>query len=376
MKLFLTLISILILLISCKQGEGSPGTEVSGNSYARGFTIERHEGFTVLEVSRPWQQYSESNGMKYVLGKDHAAAPDSLVALPFIKVPVKRVVALSTGYIAMLSALGEEESLVGISGSSFVCSESVREKILDGRINDVGYDQLLNYESLVDIKPDVVFLFGVDASVTTTIRKLAELGIPAVICADYLENEPLGKSEWIRFFAEFFEKQELADSLFAAIESRYLGIRDKLADVQERPQVLCGLPWKESWYVPGGNSFSARYIEDAGGAYLWRENTSYEAVPLDLEAVYARALSADIWINSGDAQSLRDIEEYDERFANLPVFIKGEIYNNIGRMNAAGGNEYWESGILEPDRILADLAAIFHPGIREGHVFTYYEKLK
>lgn len=41
---------------------------------------------------------------------------------------------------------------------------------------------------------------------------------------------------------------------------------------------------------------------------------------------------------------------------------KHSIHNNIARMNAAGGNDFWESGAVRPDIILSDLVAIFGTG--------------
>ena len=128
--------------------------------------------------------------------------------------------------------------------------------------------------------------------------------------------------------------------------------------------------------MAGGKSFAARLIEDAGADYLWSDNSSTQAIPLDLESVYLRAVDADVWINPGAAVSLEDIGRLDERFLDLRVVRQGQVFNNNLRTNAAGGNDYWESGTVRPDLVLADLIRVFHPDLMADHRLVYYRQLK
>ena len=49
--------------------------------------------------------------------------------------------------------------------------------------------------------------------------------------------------------------------------------------------------------------------------------------------------------------------------------------NNNARTNAAGGNDYYESAVVNPDLVLRDLVKIFHPELVEED-FVYYKQLK
>jgi len=222
----------------------------------------------------------------------------------------------------------------------------------------------------------VIFLYGVEGNVMTTVEKLADLGIPAVFCGEYLENHPLGKAEWIRFFSLFYNKEAEASHFFDRIDSTYTALSELVGGIMPRPRVLNGLPWKDTWYMAGGKSFAAKFIEDAGGDFLWSDNPSGQAVPLDLESVYLRAVDADIWINPGAAGSLEDIRQLDARLGDLKVLESAQVFNNNARINSAGGNDYWESGTVRPDLILADLIGVFHPGLLSDHRFVYYRQLK
>ena len=311
-----------------------------------------------------------------MLAENKEMVPDSLSEVPFIKIPVQRVITLSTTHVSMIQQLGKGSSIKGASGIRFIYHADFRKTIESGDLVEVGYDQGLNYETIVDLNPDVLFMYGVEGSVLATAEKLSELGIPVVFCGDYLEPHPLGKAEWIRFFALFYGLEEESDLQFHKIDSAYQKLAAIASNQPHKPRVMTGLPWKDTWYMAGGESFAARLIEDAGGNYLWSDNESTEAIPMNLESVYARAVDADIWINPGAARNLDEIRQFDERFRDLPVLQDGKVFNNDGRQTKAGGNDYWESGTIRPDVVLADLIEIFHPDLLTDHMFIYYRKLK
>lgn len=381
MRLSYLFISLALLFTACT---GSPGHQAgAGNAsltgqftrYASGFRVSEQGSYTLLEVTDPWQQ-SKDVIFSYVLAGSRGEVPDSLQEIPLIKVPVQRVVALSTTHVAMIEQLGSGGSVVGISGADYIYSPAIRKGIETGNIQDVGYGQGLDYESIVRLNPDVLFLYGVEGNVMTILEKLTDLGIPAVFCGEYLEAHPLGKAEWIRYFSLFYDRKEEAARFFGQIDSAYNALSGLVPAEKSRPRVLNGLPWKDTWYMAGGKSYAAQLIEDAGGAYLWNDNPSTQAVPLDLEAVYLKAVNADIWINPGAANSLSEILRLDERLGDLEVWQKGHVYNNNARTSSSGGNDYWESGTVRPDMILADLISVFHPDILADHSFRYYRKLK
>lgn len=350
--------------------ENNPST-----TYASGFEADGYDGFTLLNVFDPWQN-SRDVTFSYVLAEQQEMIPDSLNGLPWIRIPVQRVVTLSTTHIAMIHQLGMAGTIKGVSGTGLVYNPEIRSRIEAGEVVDVGYDQGLSYETIVSLAPDVLFMYGVEGSVHAVSEKLTELEVPVVFCAEYLETHPLGKAEWIRFFSLFYQLEEEADSLFRSIDSSYSSLAEQVSHISDKPRVLTGLPWKDTWYMAGGSSFAARLIEDAGGSFLWRENSSTEAIPLDLESVYARAVEADVWINPGAAVNLDDLHSYDARFRELPVLMNGNVFNNNVRLSPGGGNDYWESGTIRPDWILADLIKVFHPDLLSDHHFIYYRKLK
>ncbi len=397
---FLLNIAVLLLLSGCSSRQSGKenatpenNTTTQSTQYAGKFSIHNMHDLALLNVYAPWQNAADTR-FSYLLGRNRLLVPDSLANLPFIKTPVENCVIMSTTFIGFLDTLDVTHTIMGVSGGRYIFDEEVMQRYRSGNIREVGHDEQLNYEVLLELNPDVVFLFGVQAGIVQTVNKLQEVGIPVVICADYLEPHPLGRAEWIKFFAAFFEKEVLAENIFRDVEHQYDSIAGSVAnragerkvpepaqqeaqgDSGKIPEVMLGLPWKDTWYVAGGRSFAAKLISDAGGAYLFRDHDHTEAKPYDIETVFSRAMQADIWLNPGIASSLEQVLEHDRRFRKLDVFRKNAIYSNNKRTGSGGGNDYWESGVIHPDLVLEDLVKIFHDRPLDDNDLYYYQQLK
>ena len=339
------------------------------------FTIQHFDSYQKLTVRDPWQK-SNNNQFDYYIVEKGEKIPDSLKDRQILFSPLQKVVCLSTTHIGLLDALGEVSSIVGLSGSAYLSNAEVKKGVAENRIRDVGYERGLNYEMIVQMKPDVVFAYGVGSEISAQINKLHDLGIPVVLVGEYLEQSPLAKAEWIKFFGAFYQKEELANTVFEKIKNNYEAIRSSVAKVPDRPAVLTGLPFKDTWWMAGGQSNLAVLIDDAGGKFLWKENPSKEAFPVSLEAVFLRAAKADFWINCGSVNRLEELIAFDPRFSRLPVLKRSQVYNNNLRSTSGGGNDYWESGVVHPDLILSDLVKIFHPELVMDKDFNYYKKIE
>jgi len=343
--------------------------------FAKGFTIKPFSGYRLLEVMNPWQG-AENISFRYALVEDGKKLPRNIPEdAVVIHTPVKRIVCTSTTHIALLEMVDELQAVVGVSGSGLISNKEIRKKIKQGVIRDVGYDRNLNYEILVSLKPDLVMMYGVESEATGFINKLDELGIPVVMNGEYLEKDPLAKLEWVRFVASFFNKDKLAETRFDSVATCYRKLRELCDSVTDRPVVMTGLPWKEVWYISPGNTTLANYIKDAGGSYLWKDLHSGKAVPMDVETVYAKSASAEFWINTGTVRNKKELLSVDTRFKYFKPVQKNNLYNNIGRVNGSGGNDFWELGLTHPQDILSDLIYIFHPELLPGHKLFYYRKL-
>ncbi len=349
---------------------------VSGKelTYARGFELKEAQGLVTLRVKNPWQQ-AENVTYEYWLGRTSKPAGRTIPANRYFTVPVKKVVCMSSTFIGFIELLDQEKTIKGISGKKYVTCVSLLDKINNGEIPDIGYDENINYEKLVQLQPDVIFLYGITGSVSATIARLDELGIKSAVIAEYLEETPLARMEWIKYIGAFFNMQEESTLRFDSVAANYNRLASLASGQTDKPTVLLGLPWGGTWYVSGGKSYMARLLQDAGCNYLWNDLPYKDSQPISPEKVFEKAYNADFWLNAGDAKTRADILKVDERFSQIKAFREDAVYNNNNQVNTTGGNAYFEQGVVEPDIILADIISVLYPHLLPSYQMKYYRKL-
>ena len=345
------------------------------NTNALRFSIKKQDGYTVLSIINPWQG-AENIVYSNFLVKRGEPVPDNLDSSKVIFIPVRSIVCMSTTYLTMISYLGKADAIKGISGAAFVYDESLKVRINAGEVLDVGYEDNINKELIVRLSPDIVMAYGIGSESAGYLNKLRELGIKIIYNAEYLEDDPIGKAEWIKVFGALFDKDEEAEEIFNKVLASYTNLRDSIrTKIAIRPKVMLGLPGKDTWFISPGNSYISRLISDAGGDYIWKDTDSEISMPFGIENVYMKASDADFWLNIGAVMSKEEIISVDRRLEGLQPYRKGNLFNNNNRISAEGGNDYWESGALNPQIILNDLAAILHPGLFPDYQLHYYRKI-
>jgi len=373
------LILFLITASSCGNSDKNVVDKIrmSGNDIERAerISIQKKNGYTEIKIINPWQGAAGVNQAYYLVnrGSELPAGFDSSMV---IFVPLKKIICMSTTHLSMISAVGEEETVAGVSGTNFVYSPGIRQNIEKGLVMDVGYEANLNKELILKISPDLIMIYGIGSESSGYLGKIKELGIKILINADYLETDPLGRAEWIKLFGALYCKENLADSIYKSEVEKYIKLKSFIAqNTKSRPKVMLGLPFKDTWYISPGNSFISNLITDAGGDYLWMDVKSSVSMPYGIENVYLKGLKADFWLNIGTAASKNEISNVDPRLNELPCFKNDNLFNNNKRITAKGGNDFWESGSLYPHIILNDIAEILHPELFSDRELIYYRKI-
>lgn len=354
-----------------------PGEHTVTIRHAKGFSVDRGNGYTVVQVNNPWPGAKLS--FCYILKPKDISIPDGLADkhrnCQVVGVPVQRLVSLSATHLAFLDALGLVDRLVGFSSPERVFTPSVRRAIKQGKITGVGFGPNLRVESVLELAPDLILTYG-RGSFRDAHPKLLEAGLKVAINAEYMETHPLGRAEWIKFVALFFGREQAAEQLFSEIEARYLELARLGSDVKKRPTVLLGTPFSGRWHVAKGDSYMARLLYDSGGEYIWSDIRGTSSIPMDIEMVYEQGQQAEYWLNTGAWTSLEQARRSAPRMIDFRSLQAGKLYNRDKRVTENGANDYWESGIMNPDVVLADLIHIFHPQLLPDHELYYYRKLQ
>ncbi len=342
--------------------------------YAEGWQIEYFDNYKVVTVLTPWQDADVR--FQYVLVQCGTPAPEGFEDALQIEVPVQSIVTMSTTHLPHLVDLDVLDRLVGMDSFFYTTQPEVRDMIEAGELAEVGSAAEMNVERVLELGPDVVMTSAVGNPQTDAHPRLLEAGLDVVINAEYLETSPLGQAEWVKFTATLFNQEAAANALFGDIATQYNDLAASVASIEDRPTVLINAPFQGTWYVPGGESQAAQFLEDAGADYLWSDDTTTGSIQLDVEAVFERAAEADYWLNTGTWTSLSEAQAVDERFAEFDAFQRGSVFNNNARTNEYGGNAYWETGVTHPHQILADLIAILHSDVLPEHELVYYQQLQ
>ncbi len=372
---YVFVLGLITLCCSCNGGKKSKGASLPDEiqlKYARGFSIKKDSIYTWIEVKHPFQNAEE--GFVYLLVPRGASIPSHDKSVRVISIPVQSIACTSTTHIPLLDYLNETESLRGFTTLDYISSPRARKRIDEGKVQELGVDKGINIEALIAIKPDLLMGYSM-TSEYGQFRKIEELGVPVVINAEYLETHPLGRAEWIKFMAEFFDKSGMADSVFLEIEKRYLEVRDIASGDPLKPSVLTGIMYGDAWFVPGGKNYAAEILDDASLQYPWTDDPSHGFLELGFESVLSKAHDCNYWIGVGPFKSLAEMQASDHRYSMFDAFKNKNVFAYDARQGAKGGNEYLELGYLRPDIILADLVKITHPELLPDHKLYFHRRL-
>ena len=376
---FYFLISLFILLNSCADNANKneiESTSAKVEQYAKGFEIRHFENeLTRIRVSSPWPGADQI--FTYWLIPRGQQPPDSIIqsADAVIPVPIKTYIATSTTHVAALEALGVLEQLKGFPGIDYISSPYARALIRKGAIQELGANEALNTEMTLAMRPDVVFGFAIDAR-NAGYQTLEDAGIPVVYNGDWTEHNPLGKAEWIRFFAPFFGLEEKADALFQDIVEEYERVKNLASQATQQPVVLSGALYKDIWYTPGGNSWAAQLIADANGTYLWANTGSTGSLSLSIEEVLSRATEADVWISPSQFTAKKEMLEASPHYKQFSALQTGRVYTYASMRGQTGGLIYFETAPQRPDLVLKDLIHIFHPRVLPDYQPHFFSPLE
>ena len=367
----------MLFLIGCKQNNAHKNTRISAVAntvkYAKGLELYHYKGFTLMKVTKPWPE--ATLGFTYILKEKDGIVPDSLKQFPIISVPIRSIVVTSTTHIPALEMLGVENTLIGFPSTNFISSSKTRKRIDAGKVREVGVNESLNTEVLIDLKPDAIVTFGINNN-NSTIENLKRSGLKVIINGDWTEQSPLGKAEWIKFFGALYNLDSKANSIFNSIELNYNNTLVLAKKTTFKPTVLSGAMYQDQWYVPQGQSWVSLFLKDAKANYLWSETKGLGSLILPFEKVFEKGENAEFWIAPGDFSSLKQMSESNTHYTKFASFKNKKVYSYAVNKGPKGGIVYFELASARPDLVLKDMIKIFHPELLPNYNSFFFKKLE
>ncbi len=362
---------IFFFALCCACGRRSPGADASAPvadtlRFARNLDICQCCGYISVHVRDPWDTLRQRQ--HYVLVDRDKPLPAELPEDgTVIRTPVRRAVVYTSVHTAIAEQLGALDRVVGVCEPEYITSQEVLDRIAAGRIADVGLSTSPNVEKIVDLGADLIIASPFENGGYGSAEKL---GIPIVEAADYMENHPLGRTEWVLFYGLLFGARDEAEAAFAQTCDRYFALRALAASAPERPTLVLERKYGNSWAVPDGGSYIATLHADAGADYLFRDVPGTGSTHLSFEEVFDRAGEADLWLLKYGVRAPMTYNQLKEEYAPYARFRAWKEHKVFACNTLT--TTYYDDITLHPDRVLEDMIAIYHPDLLPGHVQRYY----
>jgi iron complex transport system substrate-binding protein len=345
--------------------------------HAVGVSVTYESNYKVVEVVPPAAPDTEP--LRYVLVQCGTPAPEAsgeLAAAQVIEVPVADVATLTTTNLPHFDVIDRVDALAAVANPEFVSTPSVREGLDSGTIESAGSGPEPDLELLIALAPDLLLLDAFGDAVLDDVGRFVEGGVPTAVNADFNETTLLGRAEWLKYTALFLNAEAAATAAFDEIAGDYTAVAEQAAGAEERPTVLVNTPFEGTWYVPGGGSYLATAIAEAGGEYVFGDDDSTGALELDIETVLDRAAGADSWLQAGSVHgSLSDLLAQDPRFAEFEAFADGQVWAYDKSTTPEGGNAVFELAYTRADLYLSDLVKILHPDLLGDHELVFFGRV-
>ena len=369
MKKSVIFLAIAALLCACsgKKATSQNADEASSDSivtidvkYATGFTVRDSADIRLVDVGKH-EHFA-------LVHTDDAEVPNGYTK---VRVPIKNTICMTALQLSNFTVLDAHDVVKGITGTKNLFDKDILQRVKDGKIVKIGMEGEFDTELVLAANPDVIFISpskrgGYDAIKETKITLVPHLG--------YKELDPLGQAEWVKFVGMFIGKEREAEKVFAGIEERYNALKEKVkaADFKTLPTVTSGEMHYGTWHAVGGKNYLAQIFRDAGAEYVVK-NDEPAGVDMEFEKMYSLAANADYWriLNSFQGEfsyeALKASEPRNELFKAFKE--KKVIYCNMKQ------TPYYEISPVQPDVMLKDFVAIFHPDLVEPDYKPVFYKL-
>ena len=362
---------MILALAGCgnKQSEKSlPKDKNAVIEEAKLISITHESGYTKVEISDPWNTGRVLH--TYILVPDEETVPENLPQGTLVRTPVKNVLVYSAVHSSVLTELGAGNAIKGVCDAQYFNDSIIDSKIESGDIVDCGNSMQPTIEKVISMKPDAIMLSPYqDASY----GQIAKLNVPIIECADYMEYTPLGRAEWIKFYGELVGQPQVADSIYKTVVNKYNKIKDRVSSTGEtRPLVLTENIISGIWNVPGGKSYMAQFIKDAGGDYPWSDDSHTGSLTLDFNQVLAKAQQASIWLIKAPAiHSLSDLKNSYSLNDKFRAYELGNVY-----VCDTDNTHFFDRFPFHPELLLEEYYQIFHNGDNNSMNLQFFTKIQ
>ncbi|MCH5218944.1 MAG: ABC transporter substrate-binding protein [Muribaculaceae bacterium] len=352
---------------SCTGNSNVPIDLVPGDTlthHAELLTIVKHPGnFWTVDIKNPWDTLTYLG--RYIIGEESRGEYKMPADYQFVKVPVNSIFVGSSVHGNPLTELGCIDKIRCVTDGEFFIAEEIKDLIQKGTIVDAGSSMSPSLEKILASSPDIALISPYQNSGNGILDKTNAV---VINMADYMEKTPLARAEWILLLGILVDEFEAANEIFNKVKHNYSQLSEDVEKVGEKPLVITEVPYNGVWYQPGGGSYMAALIRDAGGLPLLNDNREIGSVQMDISNVYNLGHKAQVWlIKTNEPLTYKDVESLTPLAQNINAFKNGNIWQaNTSKV------PLYDDMAFHPDKVLKDFIIIFHPESNIGYDHTDY----
>ncbi len=358
-------------------------THKAVTQHAKNFSVSYHKNYKIVRTNARLSSW-EGNGDEIkqdvmVLVQRGTPAPEltgDLENATIIPIPAERVAVNIENGETFMDELGLFDRVVAVGGA-ISYDDTVRQRVLDKDLAQIGYSwhQPANLEVVLERRTDLFLMNLSNLDFADAMDKSRQLGIPTASVFEWAESDYLARAEWIKYYALFFNAEEMANQKFDEIKGQVENIRKLTADLNKKPSMVWGYYAGKDRWVVHKNSIETQFMRDIGVENVLEDLSGpvqNNGDPMSSEEFLSKAHKATHWV-IGDAHSAA---LPSQNFMNqFDSWKSGRLYHNMKRSKPeANAFDWYGRAVVRPDLVLADLVGLIYPELELNHELYFMDR--
>ena len=332
----LLMMGIFSLSVSTKAADNdSSAPEIPGLTFQSEMQNEFAECFHIYYYNDDYTLIDVPDSGQFLLVPEGKSAPDGLDEdIVVLQKPLDNIYLAATSAMSLFSSL---DALDDIKFSSLQASgwyvDAAKQAMENGDIVFAGKYSEPDYELLVNSGCNLAIESTMILHTPKVQEMIEQMGIPVFTVRSSYENHPLGRTEWIKVYAEMVDKRDEAKEFF----DEQAKIISDLKDFKntEKTVAFFYINTDGSVVVRKPSDYVPKMIEIAGGRYVptqvdSEEETKRSSVPMTMEEFYTQAIDADYLVYNGTIDdpinSVDELLQKSELFADFKAVKEGNVW--------------------------------------------------
>lgn len=295
-------------------------------SYAKEFAVDYYEeGYSLITIA---------NNTRFLIVPQGQETPENLEEdIVVIRRPAENIYLAASAVMDMFISMDALDSIrfSALKPDSWYLEEA-KEAMEEGEILYAGKYSSPDYEMILEEDCSLAIENTMIYHTPEVKEKLEKVGIPVLVDYSSYEENPLGRTEWVKLYGVLTGHEKEAQAIFDSEKEEFEAISQ--TEPTGKTVAFFYITSNGEANVRRPSDYLPKMIEMAGGEYILRNDTEEDSasstMSMDMESFYAQAKDADFIIyNStidGEIASVEELKEKSSLLGNLKAVREGNVY--------------------------------------------------